>query len=75
MRQTGDFGREHVNRRKTPSPTLTGDYRGFSDRPWDKSCLAAYAQFQTLKPQIEAHQNGHLFRLMLPARAIVDGNA
>lgn len=40
-----------------------------------QSGLAASAQFQTLKPQIEAHQNGHPFRLMLPARATVDGNA
>jgi len=32
VRQTGVFGRYHRDRRKTPSPTLIGDYRVFPDR-------------------------------------------
>jgi hypothetical protein len=32
VRETGDFGRYHLDRRKTPSPTLIGDYHVFSDR-------------------------------------------
>lgn len=31
VRQTGDFGRYHLDRRKTPSPTPIGDYRVFYD--------------------------------------------
>jgi hypothetical protein len=31
-RQTGDFGRQALDRRKMPSRTLIGDYRVFSDR-------------------------------------------
>ncbi len=44
VRQIGDFGRQPLDRRKTPSPTPTGVYRVFSDRAWGKSCLAAHAQ-------------------------------
>ncbi len=32
VRKTGVFGRSHLDRRKTPTPTLVGDYRVFSDR-------------------------------------------
>jgi hypothetical protein len=32
--KTDDFGRQALDRRKTPSPTLIGHYRVFSDSPW-----------------------------------------
>jgi len=32
VRQAGDFRRQPLDRHKTPSPTLIGDYRVFYDR-------------------------------------------
>ena len=42
VRQTGDFGRLPLDRRKTPSPILIGDYRIFLDR----GPLIAFVDYQ-----------------------------